>query len=146
MHKKVPPGYSDQHLCHHCAKVFTNKANLDVHVKRIHPTGNEAPSYTEEYSKAKSKRRVNTYRPESRIGTCAHCKKVYRTREGLKEHILVVHEKLTPFHCDECPKQFGRIHKLKTHKHIVHSKRNCEICGQQAYNSFELTRHKAAAH
>ena len=106
----------------------------------MHPTGNEAPSHSKKYS---TKR---VYHPESRIGTCPHCKKIFRTREGLKEHILVVHEKSTPFHCDECPKKFGLNHRLKSHKHIVHSKRNCEICGQQAYNTFELTRHKAAAH
>jgi hypothetical protein len=80
------------------------------------------------------------------MGYCPHCNKLYRTREGLKEHILVVHEKSTPFHCDECPRKFGIQFKLQSHKLIVHSKKNCEICGQQAYNAFELTRHKAAAH
>ena len=76
------------------------------------------------------------------MGYCPHCNKLYRTREGLKEHILVVHEKSTPFHCDECPRKFGIQFKLQSHKLIVHSKKNCEICGQQAYNAFELTRHK----
>ena len=80
------------------------------------------------------------------MGYCPHCNKLYRTREGLKEHILVVHEKSTPFHCDECPRKFGIQFKLQSHKLIVHSKKNCEICGQQAYNAFKLTRHKAAAH
>ena len=88
----------------------------------------------------------SNYRPETRMGYCPHCNKLYRTREGLKEHILVVHEKSTPFHCDECPRKFGIQFKLQSHKLIVHSKKNCEICGQQAYNAFELTRHKAAAH
>jgi hypothetical protein len=52
----------------------------------------------------------------------------------------------TSFHCDECPRKFGIQFKLQSHKLIVHSKKNCEICGQQAYSAFELTRHKADAH
>ena len=105
---------------------------------------NQAPSYTKNYDKGKPRKK--NYRPETRMGTCPHCNKLYRTREGLKEHILVVHEKSTPFHCDECPRKFGIQFKLQSHKLIVHSKKNCEICGQQAYNAFELTRHKAASH
>ena len=84
IHKKVPPGYSNQHLCDICAKVFTNKSNLNGHMKRMHPTDNQAPSYTKNYNSKFPKK----YRPEARHGNCPHCNKLYRTREGLKEHIL----------------------------------------------------------
>ena len=77
-------GYSNQHLCDICAKVFTNKSNLNGHMKRMHPTDNQAPSYTKTYNSKFPKK----YRPEARHGNCPHCNKLYRTREGLKEHIL----------------------------------------------------------
>ena len=35
---------------------------------------------------------------------------------------------------------------LLSHKQIVHCKVNCDVCGQEIYNSFELKRHKAAVH
>ena len=65
---------------------------------------------------------------------------------NLREHVLVVHEKTTPFPCDKCSQKFGTRNYLKSHITVVHSKENCDICGQQVYNLFELKRHKASAH
>ena len=58
----------------------------------------------------------------------------------------MVHDKVTPFECDQCTRKFGLKRTLLSHKQIVHSKVSCDVCGQEIYNSFELKRHKAAVH
>ena len=83
---------------------------------------------------------------ERKITLCPHCEKTFRCERNCKEHIKVVHEKSTLFECDQCSRKFGLKRTLLSHKQIVHSKVNCDVCSQEIYNSFELKRHKAAAH
>ena len=61
-------------------------------------------------------------------------------------YLLRIHEKNTPYQCDQCPRSFGLKSKLKTHKRMVHQRIKCPECGQEICNTFQLKRHKAKVH
>ena len=77
---------------------------------------------------------------------CEFCDKKFKEIMSLKEHVLRVHEKITPFQCEHCSRSFGLKSKLKTHVGLVHQRIKCSECGQEMCNSFELKRHKAKVH
>ena len=136
VHGEIPPEFRDQkqYLCDQCPDVFLTKHSLHLHTLRKHPNENDKPI----------PKRV--YKKKDKISKCPHCEKTFRCDRNLKEHIKVVHEKVTPFECDQCTRKFGLKRTLHSHKQIVHAKVNCEECGQEIYNSFELKRHKASVH
>ena len=146
-HDKFPPGYSNQSLCYHCAKVFTNKSNLENHILRDHTAETDkAPSFTKKYRQSNDRKNYIKRTKTREKLICQHCEKTFMHPKNLREHILVTHENYTPYHCDQCPRKFGIRSKLKSHKDVVHAKVICDICDQQTYNFFELKRHKASAH
>lgn len=51
---------------------------------------------------------------------CPTCLKVFKTRKGLKHH-LIYHQNQLPFSCDECGVQFARNRPLQVHKQRYHS-------------------------
>ena len=61
-----------ENKCDFCGKAFFMKSRLEVHIKDIHGEGN----------------REKTHK-------CKQCSKLYLSRNGLKNHILVEHEKVT---------------------------------------------------
>ena len=136
IHNEIPPEFKDQkqYLCDQCPDVFLTKHSLHLHTVRKHNLSEENPL---------PKR---TYKKKEKISQCPHCEKTFRCDRNCKEHIKVVHEKSTPFECDQCSRKFGLKRTLFSHKQIVHAKVNCDVCGQEIYNSFELKRHKAAVH
>ena len=133
----MPPDFKDQKqfYCDQCPDVFLTKHSLHLHRIKWHPTG-DLPAPPKRVYKKK----------ERKITNCPHCEKTFRCERNCKEHVKVVHEKSTLFECDQCSRKFGLKRTLLSHKQIVHSKVNCDVCGQEIYNSFELKRHKAAMH
>ena len=133
----MPPDFKDQKqfYCDQCPDVFLTKHSLHLHRIKWHPTG-DLPAPPKRVYKKK----------ERKITNCPHCEKTFRCERNCKEHVKVVHEKSTLFECDQCSRKFGLKRTLLSHKQIVHSKVNCDVCGQEIYNSFELKRHKAAVH
>ena len=62
------------------------------------------------------------------------------------QHVKSKHEKKTPFHCDECDRNYATKRKLTNHKQLVHQRVKCDECGKEICNSFILKRHKASVH
>ena len=72
--------------------------------------------------------------------------KQYNHSTPLREHVLKVHDKNTPFHCSKCPRKFWLKSFLKGHMVRVHERVKCEMCSMEICNSFMLKRHKAKVH
>ena len=137
----MPPDLADKDLicCEKCPTYFESKKSLASHVWYMHTrTAEEKQKKRKQKEKNKQRRQKNT--------TCPLCGKTFKWEKNCKEHIQVIHENITPFQCDECPKSFGNNRMLFSHKRIVHTKVNCDICGKQIYNPYELMRHKATEH
>lgn len=131
VHGTFPPEFADKtkFFCDQCPDAFLSNDRLKTHVWTKH-----------RIDKKNEKIKVR------RSFECKHCQKSYTTLCNLQEHVLKIHEKNTPFKCQQCNSKFGLQHVLNTHMKIVHSKVNCDLCGQRIYNSFELKRHKAEVH
>ncbi len=59
-------------------------------------------------------------------------------------NVFQVHQKLEPFQCEQCGKNFTRMSILKHHlktKHLDHKPFQCHICGSSFQNSSNLKVH-----
>lgn len=81
-------------LCN--GKVFDSKEQLNKHLRTEHKCS------------------VN----EERV-TCEQCNRVFGKMKYLRKHVRELHDKATPFNCNECGKQFNRKANLMEHK-LIH--------------------------
>lgn len=76
---------------------------------------------------------------------CEICGKNFKHKDGLKNHIKVIH-KMTeyPFACEHCDKKFKTKGNWKLHQHVHSSSREyiCDTCGHLAKNLLQLKNHK----
>ena len=112
--------------CDKCPQVFLSKGPCNQHKSRVHST---VPKRPKKFNKS-----------------CDYCGKNFSNQGGYYEHVKVVHENITPFHCKQCSQKFGTKSKLQSHVVQVHTKVNCHVCGMQQYNPFYLKKHIASAH
>lgn len=81
---------------------------------------------------------------------CQHCGKTIKGGNyGMTFHLYKEHPK-KPFKCQDCPEQFDKLSKLRSHEAKVHKKnwnktidepQCCEICGKKYKNSSTLRAH-----
>ena len=87
-HGGLPPEYMDKEkfMCEECPAIFLEKRKLCSHKMNFHGHG----------------------KPQNRNKKkCPFCDKQYNHSTPLREHVLKVHDKNTPFHCSKCPRKFG---------------------------------------
>ena len=96
--------------CEICAKKFTTKWSLKVHMKTIHEGAKDHE--------------------------CAICGKKFSRKSSLKRHVSSVHQNKKDFNCDQCDKGFSRKINLMNHKineHQIHLV--CKECYDNYVNS-----------
>ena len=106
--------------CHVCGQRFTQRGNLDTHLK--------------------NHMGLKPYK-------CGSCEKAFTTSSGLKAHSLV-HTGERPFLCDSCDATFKSSSQLKTHvmeKHLNIHRYQCSYCPVK-YNRLELLRNHEMSH
>ena len=106
--------------CHVCGQRFTQRGNLDTHLK--------------------NHLGLKPYK-------CTSCEKAFTTSSGLKAHTLV-HTGERPFLCDSCDATFKNSSQLKTHvmaKHLNIHRYQCSYCPVK-YNRLELLRNHEMSH
>ena len=89
VHEKLKP-----HQCSFCAKQFSFKKNLKLHIDSVH----------------------NNIKRHA----CQICNKGFRDNYCLRMHIECVHEKMKKHVCSKCNKPFGQKSYLNSHMKRVH--------------------------
>ena len=107
--------------CPQCAKLFTWKASVIVHMKSDH----DGVRYS-----------------------CNQCSYQAKTQSALTRHVKFVHEG-AKFNCNQCDQQFS-IHKsLTNHIQIVHEGIKlyvCNLCDKEFTEKCSLTKHNESKH
>ena len=80
---------------------------------------------------------------------CGMCKKQFRSKASLDQHIRVIHHKIKGFVCHFCHKSFGYKKTLDGHISVMHENSGafpCEICGKKFAVKSGLQQHLTTVH
>jgi len=79
--------------------------------------------------------------------SCEECDRQFKYKDHLKRHFTSIH-KGTRIPCDLCNKQFSRNSHLKVHKSSAHEglRYSCQLCDYNATTKDNLTRHNFKYH
>lgn len=102
--------------CALCSKVFTNKTNLQVHL-RMH----------------------NNIRPHQ----CPHCEKSFTQKSTMRTHIRT-HTGEKPYVCSHCARAFSDYSTYRKHQRVHTGEKpyTCDICFKAFAQSGNMIRHK----
>jgi len=119
--------------CDVCAKTFIARAGLVIHMKTHKKAATEIPKHfncstcgesfagLKLLSNHKNEEHMKFKREDDASSTqfCDKCGVTFSSRQSLKHHVIVIHTKAFPQHCDNCGKGFtntGLGEKLENHK------------------------------
>lgn len=108
-HEKYPQeDFHTSHICKECGKVCADHSLLRAHVRLVHS-------------------------PRTFECTQENCRKTFKSKEGLKQHLLV-HSGVKNFQCSTCGYRVRTKHHLKLHTLKRHTEMKkeipCEVCGK----------------
>ncbi|XP_075988501.1 uncharacterized protein LOC142984636 [Anticarsia gemmatalis] len=100
-------GVKNQLQCSFCLRKFKNKTSLAAHIERHEKTDNIKH-------------------------VCEVCKREFRYKAYLENHMLTAHTKTNGFACDICAQSFLNKDLLETHKksHDNEKKHRCTVCSK----------------
>lgn len=108
------------------------------------------PSDGEEIAPAsKKKRRKSNWK---RTYCCDACLKTFRTKNGVRIHLIRIHERIKPFKCPKCSKKFFQRCHVKRHIGISHTDYEikkifkCLECGKTFNEKSTLRKHVRCVH
>lgn len=78
--------------------------------------------------------------------SCKDCAKIFKSRDTLRHHV-VIHQKIKPFNCEQCPKTFPQKWQLNKHSktHNVKSYK-CQQCDYTSYRNHNIDLHVSRVH
>ena len=108
--------------CNICESRFSQKSNLNTHVRSVHE-------------------KISSFK-------CIICETSFTAKASLNSHLRSVHDQQKPFKCNTCDSSFARKDNLKTHIQSVHEKNTirCNICGSNFTLKHSLNKYIQAVH
>ncbi|CAH1791515.1 unnamed protein product, partial [Owenia fusiformis] len=139
--------------CQTCGKVYRNKYNLGLHMRKAHA---ERPTYTCPtcakvfVCKRGLRNHISMIHGDGKIGfrdkeeklsrVCQTCGKVFMTKQG-----LMIHEKnhstIRPHVCQLCGVSYNIKCQLKRHMRSHEKPFTCEVCGDRFSRKYNLKQH-----
>lgn len=144
-HVKRCPGKPE---CNICGRVCKDWPSLQSHIKGIHEG---ITSYICDVcgSKFVTKNGLALHSQnhgERKLYECDLCKKTFKTRYMIVEHMRKVHLNtvLLTYPCDECGKEFHSKQTLNTHKinHLETKPHTCKTCGKSFAKRYTMLKHE----
>ncbi|CAK6972999.1 zinc finger protein 208-like [Scomber scombrus] len=110
------PSSVDIYFCHLCWMQFSEKQQLEEHLKQVHESEKQFP--------------------------CTHCGRRFSCVQKQKEH-EAGHEGLKPYQCSQCDKGFQTLKGLENHKrgHTGEKPFQCVVCGKRFKQESTLRAH-----
>ena len=144
VHKRI------KHKCFHCEKEFSQKQNLNSHIKSIHENKKKMyPCSLCDYQ-ATTSSTLKTHIKSVHQGIkerCQICGKIV-LQWCLADHIRLKHKESKTYPCDDCKKEYKSILALKHHYKVVHEKisYNCNFCEYTTGRKGNLKQHINSLH
>ena len=165
--KQVPPtskkkptviNHEDNvHNCNKCAKVFTEKAELEGHVRKTHQAEKKAKEFDcpicnfSNTSEAEVAKHIECKHTEK----CNICQSEFTSRPEMENHVNSVHKypkTSNSFTCKMCTHAFRSENELKAHTSKVHETKiphtsfKCDKCEKMFEDQSELYTHIVKTH
>jgi len=122
VHKKVhTAGTVAGFQCEHCPVTCKRKADLRIHVQKLHIS--DKPMHCTTCEKSFPDRYTMLVHKKSHKGQsfiCDLCQYSSNQKSHLDSHMLI-HTDQKPFQCDQCDQGFRWKHKLKKHRDVYHN-------------------------
>ena len=77
---------------------------------------------------------------------CSVCGKEYTSKRGLKDHIVIKHERKGRFKCQLCGKAFADQRPFNVHQTTHLKPLKCQVCQQGYKTEMSLKRHNEKEH
>lgn len=120
--------------------------SVNVSVKQNYPNSEEQ-NFTSEPKQSNftemSEASQQCQQPNSKIHTCDICRKTFKRREHLYQHVKL-HTGFRPFTCENCNKSFVRKEHVLRHMTSHSGQKNftCTICDKSFSRNDNLLKHK----
>jgi KRAB domain-containing zinc finger protein len=103
------------------------------------------------FTTAKLKKHIESVHEKKRPHLCSTCEKSFASKQDLKRHILMVHEKINhkKHLCSQCDSSFFNISGLKVHTDSVHEGKRpfeCSLCDSKFTQRGALKLHVESVH
>ena len=116
------------YTCEDCSATFTQKYNLDRHIRSVHTKDFSYP-YEDCDQAFITKGRLVTHIQNNHLPfNCKFCSISVKGLNELKKHEKQHHEKAS-YTCEQCAQSFTRKDRLETHMENKHQDMVCEFCG-----------------
>ena len=152
-----------KHKCTKCDVTFTEKGNMNAHVRSVHegkkPYKCSLCDYSAAHKPNLDRHKISVHETDldkkrerlqiAKKHECVKCSLKYGSKGELTRHVNEVHEGKKPNKCTQCGKCFSRKPELNRHITVIHEKKKpfkCDICNQAFARKDMVKSHFATVH
>jgi len=129
----APDDVRYQFSCHVCGRRFTQRGNLDTHLKNhLGLKEYKCDSCGKDFITSSGlKSHMLTHTGEKPY-KCESCDAKFTSSSQLKNHVMVKHLNVFRYQCTYCPVKYNRLELLKNHEmsHTGETPFKCTVCGK----------------